>query len=167
MVQEEERLEQRRKDAQSLARELKQKGKKAQDEANAKAKAAGQEPSPCAEAEAHLQQSREVAKELEKGSSYELTGAKLEKKEQYREWASTFKDVANMKKNLLVCLEWAEDQKEAIDDLSPSIGKGTDDADMIAINKEIFDAVASSVKGPDMMRIKESTDHPRHCAQAR
>ena len=34
------------------------------------------------EAEAHLQQSREVAKELEKGSSYELTGAKLEKKEQ-------------------------------------------------------------------------------------
>ena len=64
------------------ARELKQKGKKAQDEANAKAKAAGQEPSPCAEAEAHLQQSREVAKELEKGSSYELTGAKLEKKEQ-------------------------------------------------------------------------------------
>merc|ERR1712139_666492 len=42
----------------------------------------GQEPSPCAEAEAHLQQSREVAKELEKGSSYELTGAKLEKKEQ-------------------------------------------------------------------------------------
>mmetsp|Transcript_20123 Transcript_20123/g.59983 ORF Transcript_20123/g.59983 Transcript_20123/m.59983 type:complete len:858 (-) Transcript_20123:45-2618(-) len=82
LVQEEERLEQRRKDAQSLARELKQKGKKAQDEANAKAKAAGQEPSPCAEAEAHLQQSREVAKELEKGSSYELTGAKLEKKEQ-------------------------------------------------------------------------------------
>ena len=52
LVQEEERLEQRRKDAQSLARELKQKGKKAQDEANAKAKAAGQEPSPCAEAEA-------------------------------------------------------------------------------------------------------------------
>ena len=82
LVQEEERLEQRRKDAQSLARELKQKGKKAQDEANAKAKAAGQEPSPCPEAEAHLQQSREVAKELEKGSSYELTGAKLEKKEQ-------------------------------------------------------------------------------------
>ena len=34
------------------------------------------------QAEAHLQQSREVAKELEKGSSYELTGAKLEKKEQ-------------------------------------------------------------------------------------
>ena len=29
-----------------------------------------------------MQQSREVAKELEKGSSYELTGAKLEKKEQ-------------------------------------------------------------------------------------
>ena len=76
------------------ARELKQKGKKAQDEANAKAKAAGQEPSPCAEAEAHLQQSREVAKELEKGSSYELTGAKLEKKEQllregFVDWSAT------------------------------------------------------------------------------
>ena len=40
--------------------------KKEGDEANAKAKAAGQEPSPCPEAEAHLQQSREVAKELEK-----------------------------------------------------------------------------------------------------
>ena len=46
------------------------------------------------QAEAHLQQSREVAKELEKGSSYELTGAKLEKKEQllregFVDWSAT------------------------------------------------------------------------------
>ena len=41
-----------------------------------------------------MQQSREVAKELEKGSSYELTGAKLEKKEQllregFVDWSAT------------------------------------------------------------------------------
>jgi len=79
LVEEEERLETNRKDAQQLARELKQKGKKAQDEADAKAKANGSEPQTCAEAEAHYQQSREVAQKLETG--YELDAAKLEQKE--------------------------------------------------------------------------------------
>ena len=82
---------------------------------------------------------------------------KLEKKENYREWASAFKDIANMKKDLLQCLEWAEEQKEPITELTPTIAKVSDSADLVAINKEIFDAVASSVKGPEMVRIKECT----------
>ena len=78
----------------------------------------------------------------------------------YREWASTFKDVANMKPYFLDVILWAEAQGDSEIDCDRPLIPGVT-ADVAEISRELFDAIASAIKGPELIRIKDNTPRGR------